>query len=113
MLLTMIKQMYEFHRGGTLDAQVRYGGSPAYAHCVYGVYRAAHGDSLSEALGNANTYGSLFSHYPHTPMDPTYPGILAKNVANITRGYNDEKIGFYARVNVRRHQRDELADQRD
>ena len=83
--------LYEFHHGGTLDAQA-YGGSQAYANYVFGVYMAAAGYSLSTALKNANRYASWFSHYsPKTPMDPKYPATPASNIANITEGFNDEK----------------------
>jgi hypothetical protein len=82
----------QFRRGGALDAQVRYGGSPAYANYVFGVYAAASGQSLSSTLGLANTYGYYRSTCPsYVKMDPNYPSIPASNVANITKGYNDQK----------------------
>lgn len=83
-----------FHRGWFLDAQVQYGGSQAYANYVFGVYMAAAGYSLSTTLTAANAYGGLFSHYPsNTTFDPQYPHIPSANVANITRGFNDERNG--------------------
>lgn len=82
----------QFRRGGALDAQVRYGGSSAYANYVFGVYAAASGQSLSSTLGLANTYGYYRSTYPsYVKMDPNYPSIPASNVANFTKGYNDQK----------------------
>ncbi len=44
--------LWEFHRGGTLDAQ-HYGGSRAYGNYVFGVYMAAHGYTLPETLNYA------------------------------------------------------------
>jgi RHS repeat-associated protein len=86
--------LYEFHRGGFLDAQLQYGGSQAYANYVFGVYMAAAGYSLSTTLNAANGYGGLFSNYPPgTPMDPNYTHIPASNVANITNGFNDAQNG--------------------
>ena len=85
--------LYDFHRGGVLDAQ-RYGGSPAYANYAFGVYMAASGASLSVTLSGANAYASCCSRYPPSvPMSPTYPSVPASNVANITQGYNDQRIG--------------------
>lgn len=84
----------QFHRGGTLDAQVRYGGSPTYANYVYGVYLAAAGWTLTEALQGADFYAALRSSYPKgTPMDPIYKSVPAANFANITAGFNAEKNG--------------------
>jgi hypothetical protein len=81
-----------FHRGGFLDAQVRYGGSQAYANYVFGVYTNAAGYSLSTTLNAANAYGALFSNYPTgTVMDPNYTHIPAVNVANITNGFNADR----------------------
>ncbi len=85
--------VYEFHRGGSLDAQA-YGGSKDYANYVFGVYMAGAGYSLSATLNGANDYAHWFSHYPpQEPMDPNYPSTPASNVADITRGFNDEKNG--------------------
>jgi RHS repeat-associated protein len=85
--------LFEFRRGGFLDAQ-KYGGSPAYANYVFGVYTCAAGFSLSQALNFANTYGYLRSQYPpKAAMDPNHKSIPAANVANITLGFNDCKNG--------------------
>jgi hypothetical protein len=82
-----------FGRGGPLDAQA-YGGSPAYANYVYGVYNSAADTSLSGSLGLANTYGNLFSNYPGSVvMDKKYPSIPQVNVKNITSGYIDQTNG--------------------
>lgn len=89
-----LAQALEFHRGGTLDAQVRYGGSTAYANYAYGVYFGAAGFSLPDMLALANTYGACCSRYPKKiQMDTKYPSIPASNVKNITAGYNDYKSG--------------------
>ena len=83
----------QFHRGGNLDAQ-KYGASPAYANYVFGVYMAAHGYTLPETLDGAEKYAFNFSRYPSkTPMSPAYPSMPAANVANITKGFNDERNG--------------------
>ncbi|HWA21527.1 MAG TPA: hypothetical protein VG735_03920 [Caulobacterales bacterium] len=90
--------LYEFHRGGVLDAQ-RYGGSPAYANYAFGVYMAASGASLSVTLSGANAYATCCSRYPPSvPMSPHYPSVPASNVANITQGYNDQRNGTTCRV---------------
>lgn len=80
-----------FRRGGYMDAQ-KYGGSPAYANYVFGVYMCAAGYSLPVTLGFANWYAHMRSHYPpSTPMDPNYRYTPAANVTNITLGFNDCK----------------------
>lgn len=85
--------LFEFHRGGLLDAQAD-GGSTAYANYVFGVYMNAAGYSLSQTLAGANAYAYLFAHYPpNKPKDPKYPSIPAVNVANITAGFNTNKNG--------------------
>lgn len=84
----VIGDLLAFHRGGILDAQA-FGGSTPYGNYVFGVYMAATGVSLQNALRGANFYGSLFSHYsPLRAMDQDYPGLPAQNVADITSGYN-------------------------
>jgi len=94
-------QQLAFHRGGPLDAQVRYGGSPPYANYVYGVYNAARGADLGDVLDLANLYGKLFSRYrmddPDHPMDQIYQSIPAANVQNISKGYGDYKSGKLGR----------------
>ena len=86
--------LYQFHRGGFLDAQVLYGGSPAYANYVYGVYMSSGAYPLWFTLAAANGVGALFSHYPSgTRMDPIYTHIPKSNVDNITQGFNDAKNG--------------------
>ena len=85
--------LFNFHRGGYLDAQAD-GGSPAYANYIFGVYMNAAGYSLSLTLSAANAYGAAFSHYrPGTPMDPNYTHIPAANVKNISAGFNDNRNG--------------------
>jgi hypothetical protein len=87
-----------FKRGHSLDAQ-SYGASPAYGNYVFGVYNAARGAGLSDALDLANTYGKYFSHYDpnNAKMDRTYTSIPVENVQNITRGYNDYQGGTLRR----------------
>lgn len=94
--------LYQFKRGGPLDAQVRYHGSQAYANYVFGVYMASAGFSLSYSLTSANRYGMLMSHYvaSQTTFDPTYKNIPIDNVSNITRGFNDFQAGTLCTVKV-------------
>ncbi|HKY18567.1 MAG TPA: hypothetical protein VJL82_06510 [Rhizomicrobium sp.] len=94
-LLYDAANLAQFKRGHALDAQ-SYGESPAYGNYTFGVYNAARGASLSDALDLANTYGKYFSKYKFTDdnsADQTYSSIPAKNVESITRGYSDYKNG--------------------
>jgi len=86
--------LFAFHRGGLMDAQ-KYGGSPAYANYVFGVYMCGAGYSLAQALNFANTYAYFGSSYKKRPppMDPNHKSTPAANVGNITLGYNDCKNG--------------------
>jgi hypothetical protein len=73
---------------------VRYGGTPAYANYVFGVYASAVGLTLSQALSGANDYAARRSRYPAgTHFDPNYPHVPAANVKNITAGYKAEQSG--------------------
>ena len=84
----------QFMRGGALDAQVRYGGSPAYANYAYGVYMSAAGYTLNQALSGADFIAQHFSHYPaSTTMDPDHPFTPMVNVMNITYGFNAQQNG--------------------
>ncbi len=91
-------ELAQFRRGGALDAQVRYGGSPAYANYVFGVYMSASGSTLSQALSGAQDY-ARFSGATQTyknagyAMSKNYPGLPTSNVVNITQGYNDQQNG--------------------
>jgi RHS repeat-associated protein len=86
--------LYQFHRGGFMDAQVLYGGSPAYANYVYGVYMSSAAYPPSFTLAAADGFGALFSDYPSgTTMDPTYTHIPKTYVDNIMQGINDAKSG--------------------
>jgi len=99
-LLYDAAHLAQFKRGHTLDAQ-SYGASPDYGNYVFGVYNAARGAGLPNALDLANTYGKYFSKYKFTddnPADQTYSSIPARNVQNITRGYNDYHKGTLRRV---------------
>jgi len=98
--------LLSFRRGGILDAQVLYGGSQDYANYVFGVYMAAAGYSLPQALGFANAYAGSPSFKANFPFIGTkYPKLKpsdfgtkytktpAINIANITAGFNDERNG--------------------
>ena len=86
--------LYDFRRGGRLDAQVRYAGSTAYANYAFGVSASAAGLTLAQALSGANDYaGQRSSYAPGTQYDPNYPKVPAVNVKNINSGYNDQKNG--------------------
>lgn len=93
-----LSELAQFRRGGALDAQVRYGGSTAYANYVFGVYMSASGATLAQTLSGAQDYAQ-YSGATQTyknagdVMDQNYPGIPASNVANITQGYNDQRNG--------------------
>jgi RHS repeat-associated protein len=94
-LIGALAQMSQFHHGGSLDAQAA-GGSQAYANYVYGVYMAAAGISLAEALQYADLYGALLAQYQPNQLsdaDPSYPDIPLDNVLNITAGYIDQIDG--------------------
>jgi uncharacterized protein YijF (DUF1287 family) len=89
-----LNELSQFRRGAALDAQVRYGGSPAYANYAFGDYMSASGFTLQQTLSAANDYGAAFSNYPaSTAMDSTYKNIPASNVKNITKGFNDQQNG--------------------
>jgi hypothetical protein len=89
-----IMNLYQFRSGGALDAQYQGGienyAYTAYANYAYGVYLAAAGLTLDEALTAAGAYGG--GRYgpdgPSSP-DPNYPSLPMANVQNITQGYLD------------------------
>jgi RHS repeat-associated protein len=84
----------EFMRGRSLDAQVQYGGSPAYANYAFGVYMSAAGYTLDQALSGADIIAEHFSHYPaSTTMDPNHTFTPMVNVMNITYGFNAQRSG--------------------
>jgi hypothetical protein len=96
--LQNVANLLSFHRGGSLDAQVLYGGSQAYANYAYGVYVNAAGLSLSTALvgasANATLTGATTVYLKNgDTMDTNYPAIPAVNVQNIINGYNDQQNG--------------------
>lgn len=96
-LLYDAANLAQFRRGHALDAQ-SYGASNNYGNYVFGVYNAARGAELSDALDLANIYGKHFSKYgPDRKMDQNYGSIPVENVENITRGYNDYKNGTLRR----------------
>lgn len=82
-----------FPAGHYLDPQPLASGNvfqrQAYGNYTFGVYMAAAGVSLNNALSGANAYAFFFSSYSKsTPMDPRYGSLPAASVANITNGYN-------------------------
>lgn len=87
--------LFSFRRGGALDAQVRFGGSPAYANYAFGVYMSAAGNTLGQTLATADIYAEFRSSYPvGTPMaGPNYPFTPQANVTNITNGFNAQTTG--------------------
>jgi hypothetical protein len=92
---TDIYNLFQFRRGASLDAQVRYGGAPSYANYAFGVYMAAAGNTLNQTLALADMYAQYRSSYPvGTPMaGPNYPFTPQANVSNITRGFNAQTNG--------------------
>ena len=99
--LFLTNQIFQFRRGGPLDAQP-FGASPAYGNYVYGVYFRAAGFPLGLTLWGANWYagggvGDGKAKYSG-PLDPNYPNIPPANVANITNGYNAQKNGTVCHV---------------
>jgi RHS repeat-associated protein len=90
-----LDQLSQFHRGGPFDAQA-FGSSASYGNYVFGVYMAAAGFSLNDALWGANAYAATFAHYyPRPPMDdPYYPSLPNANIRNIAAGYNDQTNGI-------------------
>jgi len=86
--------LFQFRAGGGLDAQPQ-GASPAYANYVYGVYMAAAGYTLNQALAGADIYAQYRSRYPaNVPMDgPNHAFTPVVNVMNITYGFNAQKTG--------------------
>jgi hypothetical protein len=96
--LQNLLNIYSFRGAGSMNAQ-NYGASPAYANYVYGVYMAARGYSLRFALLGADAYGLkerwLAGAYKGRHMGKRYSSIPAANVANIARGYNDERAGKF------------------
>ena len=84
-----------FARGQALDAQVRYGGSQAYANYAFGVFSSTFGLSLSDTLSAANAYGYFKATYPAgtTVQNASYPSIPRQNVDSITEGFNASANG--------------------
>ncbi len=91
----------DFRRGGSLDAQpYATGGGLQKAHYVnyvYGVFFAAAGFPLNQALTAASTYGYkqqiVNGAYRGRAFDPNYGGIPIENVQDITAGYNAQLNG--------------------
>ncbi|MGH9534771.1 MAG: hypothetical protein ACRD2E_07935 [Terriglobales bacterium] len=83
-----------FRRGGAMDAQVRYGGSQAYASYAFGDYMAAAGFSLTFTLAAANGYAAVASRYPGgTVFSAEYTSTPAANIAAITAGFDADSAG--------------------
>jgi hypothetical protein len=97
----------DFHQGGSLDAQPNASGDTfqkqTYGNYAFGVFFAAAGVPLNQALSAASAYGywqqfrgylkSGHNPYRNQPLDPVYGGIPSANVQNITQGYNDQING--------------------
>jgi RHS repeat-associated protein len=87
----------DFHQGGPLDPQPFTAGTPlqqaTYGNYVYGVFSAAAGLSLDQALTAASIYGYkqqlVNGAYKGRTFGPDYRGIPAANVQDIISGYND------------------------
>ncbi|MGC1783102.1 MAG: RHS repeat-associated core domain-containing protein [Acidobacteriaceae bacterium] len=91
--VNQFETLFNFHRGGSLDAQPL-GASPAYGNYVFGAALSGAGYSLSSTLSAANAYAFLSgAQYPGQTMDQNYGSIPAANVANITNGYNAQQNG--------------------
>jgi hypothetical protein len=94
--------LFNFRRGGALDAQVGpgpngqpFGGTPSYANYTFGVYMSAAGYTLNQTLAGADIYAQYRSRYPAgTPMGgPNYPFTPQTNINNITNGFNAQTNG--------------------
>jgi hypothetical protein len=79
---------------GPLDAQ-RFNGQwfgqyAAYANYAYGIYTAAAGLSLPEALAGANAAAWNANYNPDYPRGvySDYPNLLNSNYTNIVNGYS-------------------------
>jgi len=91
----------DFHQGGSLDAQPSAAGTEAqrqsYGNYVYGVFFAAAGIPLGQALSAASTYGYKQQFwngaYQGSQFGPDYRGIPIENVQAITAGYTDQLNG--------------------
>ena len=91
-----------FKIGGYLDAQPLASGDPyqraAYGNYVFGVWMRASGTPLPIALAGANEIAFAHSlsnpnQYRGRQMDSFFWSLPAANVANISKGYNDQKNG--------------------
>ncbi len=85
--------LYGFRGGGPLDAQMISGTFnnqyTAYANFAFGVYTAAAGLTMDQALAGANWYASSRSNYVNSGyvFSSTYTNLPQQNVDNITNGY--------------------------
>src|SRR5579864_209500 len=85
--------VYQFHKGGNMDAQVQ-GAKPDYANYVYGVYMSAAGWTLDQALSGADFVAQHWAQYPpNVPKDPKYQFTPEINVMNITFGFDAQQMG--------------------
>jgi hypothetical protein len=91
-----------FKIGGYLDAQPMATGDPyqraAYGNYAFGVWMRASGTPLPLALAGANEVAFAHSlsnpnQYRGRQMDSFFWSLPAANVANIVKGYNDQKNG--------------------
>jgi hypothetical protein len=79
-----------FRQGGSLDAERANGQYVTdyhdYANIAIGLYMAAAGVDIDDALSIANAYASIFSHF-HEPMDDVYVHLPRRDVTDIRQGY--------------------------
>jgi hypothetical protein len=95
--LVNLFNLFNFRRGGSLDAQ-SYGSTPAYGNYAYGTYMAANGQSFSTTLSGANLFGTTSTYTPsyvaaHGGYDPLYPNLPLSNTENIVSGFLQQQNG--------------------
>jgi hypothetical protein len=88
-----------FRQGGSLDAE-RYQGQYVtdyrdYANIAIGLYMAAAGVDVDDALSIANAYAAIFSHF-HEQMDDVYVHLPERDVRDIKRGYELYNSGRFS-----------------
>jgi len=101
----LIELYSDFHRGGSLDAQPYANGDQlqkaTYGNFAFGVFFAAAGWSLDDALTAASIYGYkqriVNRAYRGRSLDPKYSGIPVENVQDITAGYPAQLSGAACR----------------
>jgi len=96
--LQRLANLTGFPRGNRFDAQPLASGTVdqkrAYGNYVYGVYMAATGVSLVDALEGANTFALTSSYPAGTVYDSNFTNLPAANVQNIVNGFLDQQNGL-------------------